>query len=249
MQTIRVTTTQNIDIDYEVAGLGDRIVAYIIDVGLFVAVLFATIIGVGVSGHMRNTNDIWMGFALIVYAVLYVFYDLICEIAMNGQSVGKRIMKIKVISLDGGRPRFGQYLMRWLFRIVDLSLTSGIGAVICIAVSDKAQRIGDMVAGTTLIRTSPRTKMNNIAFKPEADSYQPVFAAAANLNDKDMELINEVINNYIKSRNSVLVYNMAQRIKDLLGVTPPPEMNDMLFLQTIIKDYTHLVAQADLSNL
>jgi len=154
-------------------------------------------------------------------------------------------MKIKVISLDGARPRFGQYLMRWLFRIVDFLLSGGVCAVICVAVSDKAQRIGDMVAGTTLVRTSPRTKMNNIAFKPEADNYQPVFAAAANLNEKDIELINEVINNYIKSRNSVLVYNTAQRIKELLGVTPPPEMNDMLFLQTIIKDYSHIIAQAD----
>ena len=241
MQTIRVTTTQNIDIDYEVAGVGERIVAYIIDMGLFVAVIFAVLIGIGISG----TNDILIGFTFIAYAALYVFYDLICETAMNGQSVGKRIMKIKVISLDGSRPRFGQYLMRWLFRIVDFLLSGGVCAVICVAVSDKAQRIGDMVAGTTLIRTSPRTKMNNIAFKPEADNYQPVFAAAANLNEKDIELINEVINNYIKSRNSVLVYNMAQRIKELLGVTPPPEMNDMLFLQTIIKDYSHIIAQAD----
>ncbi|MDR6942878.1 RDD family protein [Mucilaginibacter pocheonensis] len=245
MQTIRVTTTQNIDIDYEVAGVGERIVAYIIDMGLFVAVIFAALIGIGISGSIKSTNDILIGFIFIAYAALYVFYDLICETAMNGQSVGKRIMKIKVISLDGSRPRFGQYLMRWLFRIVDFLLSGGVCAVICVAVSDKAQRIGDMVAGTTLIRTSPRTKMNNIAFKPEADNYQPVFAAAANLNEKDIELINEVINNYIKSRNSVLVYNMAQRIKELLGVTPPPEMNDMLFLQTIIKDYSHIIAQAD----
>lgn len=245
MQTIRVTTTQNIDIDYEVAGVGERIVAYIIDMGLFVAVIFAALIGIGISGSIKGTNDVLIGFTFIAYAALYVFYDLICETAMNGQSVGKRIMKIKVISLDGSRPRFGQYLMRWLFRIVDFLLSGGVCAVICVAVSDKAQRIGDMVAGTTLIRTSPRTKMNNIAFKPEADNYQPVFAAAANLNEKDIELINEVINNYIKSRNSVLVYNMAQRIKELLGVTPPPEMNDMLFLQTIIKDYSHIIAQAD----
>ncbi len=87
--------------------------------------------------------------------------------------------------------------------------------------------------------------MNNIAYKPETDNYQPVFTEAARLNDQDIELINEVISNYIKSRNSVLVYNMAQRIKSLLNVTPPPEMNDMLFLQTIVKDYSHIIAQAD----
>jgi uncharacterized RDD family membrane protein YckC len=244
MQTIKITTTQNIDIDYEVAGLGERIVAYLIDIGLFVVILIAALITMGVIGR-SSSSEVFIGVLLIIYAVLFVFYDLVCEIAMNGQSVGKRIMKIKVISLDGTRPRFGQYLLRWLFRIVDFSLTGNLCGLICIAVSDNAQRVGDMVAGTTLIRTSPRTKMNNITFKPEADDYQPVFSAAARLSEQDIELIGEVINNYIKSRNNVLVYNMAQRIKDLLGVSPPPEMNDMLFLQTIIKDYSHIIAQAD----
>jgi uncharacterized RDD family membrane protein YckC len=244
MQTIKITTTQNIDIDYEVAGLGERIVAYLIDIGLFVVILIAALITMGVIGR-SSSSEVFIGVLLIIYAVLFVFYDLVCEIAMNGQSVGKRIMKIKVISLDGTRPRFGQYLLRWLFRIVDFSLTGNLCGLICIAVSDNAQRVGDMVAGTTLIRTNPRTKMNNITFKPEADDYQPVFSAAARLSEQDIELIGEVINNYIKSRNNVLVYNMAQRIKDLLGVSPPPEMNDMLFLQTIIKDYSHIITQAD----
>jgi uncharacterized RDD family membrane protein YckC len=246
MQTIRITTTQNIDIDYEVAGLGERIVAYIIDMAIFIVVIIATFIVIATVGSLQNGGGvITNGLILIIYAVLFVFYDLICETAMNGQSVGKRVMKIKVISLDGSRPRFGQYLLRWLFRIIDFPLTSYACGLICIAVSDKSQRVGDMVAGTTLIKTNPRTKMNNIAFKPAEDNYQPVFAEAARLHDKDIELINEVINNYMKSRNSMLVYNMANRIKELLAVTPPPGMNDMLFLQTIIKDYSHIIADAD----
>lgn len=247
MQTIRITTTQNIDIDYEVAGLGERIVAYIIDMAMFAVIIIATLIAIGVVGGMRRGgSDIWIGVLFVIYGALYVFYDLICELAMNGQSVGKKIMKIKVISLDGARPRLGQYLLRWLFRIIDfLPGTLNLCGLICVAVSDKSQRLGDMVAGTTLIRTVPRTKMQNIAFKPEADNYQPVFTEAAQLSEQDIELINEVINNYVKSGNSMLVYNMAQRIKDLLNVSPPAEMNNMLFLQTIIKDYSHIIAQAD----
>ena len=247
MQTIRITTTQNIDIDYEVAGLGERIVAYIIDLAMFAVISIATLIVAGSTTGLRgNSGSFWLGLVFIIYAVLYVFYDLICELAMNGQSVGKKIMKIKVISLDGARPRLGQYLLRWLFRIIDFFPgTLNLCGLICVAVSDKSQRLGDMVAGTTLIRTVPRTKMQNIAFKPEADNYQPVFTEAARLSEQDVELINEVINNYVKSGNSMLVYNMAQRIKDLLDVAPPAEMNNMLFLQTIIKDYSHIIAQAD----
>lgn len=242
MDTIRITTTQNIDIDYEVAGVGERILGHIIDMALFVVIMLAAVLLTPALGNISNVLAIVL---VVVYAVLFVFYDLICEIAMNGQSVGKKIMKIKVISLNGARPSVGQYLLRWLFRIVDFTLTSGICGTICVIVSDNKQRLGDMVAGTTLIRTVPRTKMNNIVFIPEADNYQPIFPEAAQLNDNDIELVSEVINTYIKTRNPVVVYNMAERIKSHIGVTPPADMNDMLFLQTIIKDYSHIIAQAE----
>src|ERR1700743_890388 len=110
---------------------------------------------------------------------------------MNGQSVGKRIMKIKVISLDGTRPRFSQYLLRWLFRIVDFTLTSWLGGLITIILTDNGQRIGDIVAVTVVVRTTPRTTANNIVYANVDDSYQPVFAQASQLNDEDINLIHE----------------------------------------------------------
>lgn len=244
MQTIRITTPQNIDIDYEIAGLGERILARLIDYGIFI---FIYILGLIVFSSLGMLNDSGVAIVVIViiFAVLYVFYDLICEIFMNGQSVGKRIMKIKVISLDGARPSISQYLMRWLFRIVDFSITLDLCALITAAVSENNQRVGDMVAGTTLIKTNPRTQIGSIAFMPAYEGYQPIFKEAGQLNDKAVELIQEVINTYIKTGNSVVVYNMATRVKEHLGITPPKGMNDMLFLQTISKDYSHISAQID----
>jgi uncharacterized RDD family membrane protein YckC len=245
MQTIRITTSQNIDIDYEVAGLGERILARLIDLGIFVLILLLGLFFASVSTFW-NESGIGGVVVIIIYCVLFVFYDLIFEIFMNGQSIGKRIMKIKVISLNGSRPSVGQYLLRWLFRIVDfLIIEPGLVALVAAAVSEKPQRIGDMVAGTMLIRTVPRTKMDSIAFMPMYDGYQPVFKEAGQLNDKDVELIHEVINTYMKTGNSVVVYNMAQRIKQHMGITPPNGMSDMLFLQTLAKDYNHISAQID----
>lgn len=246
MQTIKITTSQNIDIDYEVAGLGERIVARLIDLAIFFLIFFLGFFIGGLANWFTHNNDVTNGIIVVVYGVLFVFYDLIFEIFMNGQSIGKRIMKIKVISLDGGQPRVGQYFLRWLFRIVDFLLTwPGLVALIVAAVSDKTQRVGDIVAGTILIRTAPRTQINNIVFMPAYDGYQPVFKEAGQLNDKDVELIHEIISAYVKTGNNVVVYNMAQRVKEHLNVTPPNGMNDMLFLQTIIKDYNHVSAHMD----
>lgn len=246
MQTIRITTAQNIDIDYEIAGLGERIVARLIDYAIFILIfILGSIIfsSTASSGGNSNVRTIVM---VSIYGGLYVFYDLVCEIFMNGQSIGKRVMNIKVISLDGARASISQYLLRWLFRIVDFTLTIDLCGLICAAVSENNQRLGDMVAGTTLVKTKPRTHMSSIAFMPAYDGYQPVFKEAAQLNDKDVELIHDVINTYVKTGNSLVVYNMAQRIREHLAITTPNGMNDMLFLQTVSKDYSHISAQMDI---
>jgi len=244
MQTITITTAQNIDIDYEIAGIGERIVARIIDFVLFVLVLIAGLIIGSISGKTIGSS-LTVLVLVIIYATLYIFYDLLCETLMNGQSVGKRIMKIKVISLNGARPSFSQYLLRWLFRIVDFTLTSGICGLICVAVSAKQQRVGDIVAGTTLIKTHPRTTINNLAFDPQPDNYEAVFKEVTQLNDRDISLLREVIENYFATGNNFVVYNAATRIKELLAITPPAGMDELKFLQTIVRDYTHISAQAD----
>jgi uncharacterized RDD family membrane protein YckC len=239
METISVRTTQNIDIDYETGGLGERILARLIDIGIFIPFLFG-----GIFFAVGGLNNVAIGY-YIVLGALFVFYDLLCEVFFNGQSLGKRVMKIRVISLNGARPTFGQYLLRWLFRLVDFALSSGIAALISVAVSPKGQRLGDLVAGTAIIKTSPRTKRDNIVFAPMEDAYQLVFQQASQLNDKDIELIHEVMSNYYKSGNNVLVYTMADKMREHLAVNLPPNMNAMQFLQTLIKDYSHISSQIE----
>nr|WP_294791535.1 RDD family protein [uncultured Mucilaginibacter sp.] len=246
MQTIRITTSQNIDIDYEIAGVGPRILARLLDGLLFIIVIVAAAITISLGSN--DFKGVGVGIMIAIFGILYVFYDLLCEIFMNGQSIGKKIMKIKVISLDGGRPSVGQYMLRWLFRIVDFSLTASLCGLISAAVSEKNQRVGDMVAGTTLIRTSPNTKMKDIAFTPpEEEGYKTVFPEAAQLTDKDIALIHEVLLNYIQSGNGVLLYNTATKLKTVLNVET--NMDDMRFLQTLIKDYNHIIAAASAGDL
>ena len=241
MEIITVHTTQNIDIDYETGGLGERILAYLIDISIFVAL---SIIG----GFLAATVFSQLG-AEIYFGVtgfFLLFYDLLCETILNGQSTGKIAMKIRVISADGTRPKFSQYLLRWLFRVVDAyGITMYLGGVLSIALTDKSQRIGDLVAGTVVIRTKPRTQRDKIAFAITDETYQVVFPQAGQLNDRDIALIHEVIENYYRTGNNNIVYTMADRMRQHLEISLPPNMNGMQFLQTILKDYSHITANAD----
>ncbi len=246
MQTVKVITAQNIDIDFDVASLGDRIFARLIDIGiLFGTYLLAIILLVLTTGGtelFKSTGSkILVGFVVVII----VFYDLICEILINGQSVGKRVMKIKVISLDGAQPGIGQYLLRWVFRLVDFSLTGQAGGLICVALTKNKQRIGDLVAGTTLIKTSPRTTISHVAFMPKEIDYTPVYQEVILLSDADLTLIHEVLFNYNKSHNHVLVSIAAEKIRKMLAVSNGKLMSDVKFLQTIIEDYNHITSKVE----
>jgi uncharacterized RDD family membrane protein YckC len=245
MQTIRITTSQNIDIDYEIAGLGARILARLIDWGVFIVILIAII-------SLKLTNAAGSKFlttgipiVMVIFAIFFVLYDLICEAFFNGQSVGKRIMKIRVISLDGAQPSLGQYLMRWIFRIVDFGITFQVGGLIAAVLTEKNQRIGDMVAGTVLVQTTPSTPFDQVAFTPISDNYKPMFPEAGRLTNSEVVLIHEVMRNFKISDNYPLVYNTATRFKQHLNIVSPVGMDDLTFLQTLITDYNYAAIHAE----
>ncbi len=239
METVNVNTSQHIDIDYPVAGVGERLAASLIDMGIF-WILYILGIIMGVVTRFFTFEKVTL-VLVIIFLACFVFYSLLCEIFMGGQSIGKRILKIKVISMDGGQPSIGQYAIRWLFRLVDVYLTGVIG-IISIAMTDKKQRVGDIVAGTTLIKTVPRTNIAHIAFHTE-EEYTPVFTVADQLTDQDIELVHEVVGTYYKTYNPELVYATAAKVSGLLHVTLPEGMNELNFLQTIIKDYNYVTSR------
>lgn len=236
MNTIKITTSQNIEIHYDVAGPGERILGYFIDMALFIILFLA--LGISIALADKRPSEIVLGFIIIGCFLIFGAYDLACEIFFNGQSLGKRIMKTRVISLSGTSPTIGQYLLRWLFRIVDFSLTSNVGALIAVAVTEKKQRIGDLVAGTTVIRTVPRETIDQVAFMPPEENYTPVYPEAAELKDKDIALIHEILENFKKSGNYTLLHQTGLRVKDALKIENKGQ-DDYTFLQTVIKDYNY----------
>ncbi|GGE69468.1 putative RDD family membrane protein YckC [Pedobacter psychrotolerans] len=243
MDTIKISTAQNIDIEYEIAGLGERIAARCIDLAGFAVLYFLAIVIGLIAAFSLSSTSLYV--ALIGFIVIFVFYDLVCELYMNGQTFGKKALKIKVISLDGSQPTFGQYIFRWLFRMIDFGIPLGWGvvALVSVVVTKNHQRVGDILAKTTLIKTKPRTQIQNVAFNfALPDEYQPVFKEVLHLNDRDIELVHEVLTSYYQTRNPELIYTMAAKTKEHILVSIPAGMNELQFLETVLKDYNHLTS-------
>src|SRR5690606_28519022 len=90
--------------------------------------------------------SVWGLSSLVVLPAL--FYPLIMETLMEGQTVGKRLMKLKVVKIDGTRATFYQYFIRWISNTVDIFLSFGGIGLAAIILTKKGQRLGDLAADT-----------------------------------------------------------------------------------------------------
>jgi uncharacterized RDD family membrane protein YckC len=249
MESIKIDTSQNVQLNYQPAGVGLRIVSAILDT-IFVYAYFGIVIFIFMTFVFKRSNydydyvDDSDTYNAITIGILILFllpaflYHLLCETFLNGQSFGKKIMKIKVIKLNGTQPNFGSYLLRSMFRLIDVSLISPAIAIITVAVSDKSQRFGDMTAGTTVVQLNkPITLRDTILFKTEGN-YKIVYEQVALLTDKDANLIKEVLSFHGYTEKEEHVRLLAAKIKGKLGITESKEKDDV-FLKTILLDYSH----------
>jgi uncharacterized RDD family membrane protein YckC len=234
MNTIKISTSQNIDIDFEIAGLAERIWARMIDIGIFIGIFLLCLV---VSwGNFRNG---YFKYLLMFFGFIAVIYPFVMEVFFNGQSIGKKALKIKVISLDGERPTIGQYAIRWIARLIDFTTSSGAVGLILVAVTEKNQRLGDLLANTSVVKTHPRTKFEDLYFTQQTEeSYEPVFLEAQNLSTEDVYLINEVLKTYRKTFNIELVNKLEAKMRSKYEITNIKKTGTG-FLTTILKDYNH----------
>lgn len=232
-EQLNIETTQNIDIEYKIAGVGDRILAQIIDL----LILFAYIIFIAVTVMKFNPPE-----ALTILAFIPVFfYHFLCEVFLDGQSLGKKVRKIKVIKVDGTRPSVVDYFSRWLFGIVEIIMTSGVIALITILVSSKSQRIGDMIGKTSVVKLEKSLTLEDTIFISTDVAYTPVFSQAKYLTDKDANLIREVLAKNSGDQLTYQIIDATNKLKNiyLKKLNIKSDMTPVEFLTTILIDYNH----------
>lgn len=234
MDNISIHTTQNVDIEYQLASIGDRILATLLDYLFFLAYFLLILLVAALT-----TWEIFDSMAIVSILVLPIlFYDLICEVIFQGKSFGKMIMKIKVVMLDGTQANFGAYLLRWLLRIIDMRLFGGALALIAILINGKGQRIGDMAAGTTVIKMKQKVQLSDTIFNKLKPDYSLVFPEVSRLTDNDVAIIKEVMQVCVRSNNFEAIDKLVLKTKATMGVTS--DLPHSQFLSTVIQDYNYL---------
>jgi uncharacterized RDD family membrane protein YckC len=233
MLAVKLDTGFNIEVEFPIAPFHRRLLAWIIDLlvlfsYLWIANLFLNnTIGSGWDRHL------WLK---TLYTLPYLLYHLVMEISMNGQSIGKKAMSIKVITLEGGQPSVSQYLIRWMFRLFDIGLFF-IPAFFSVVLSERSQRVGDIVAGTIVIDTKASTSWQDTIFTEIETSYKPRYQQVMQLSDRDINTLKSIIETVRRKNDHELAFRIAERIQHKLQIQSNQDPLD--FLQTLLKDYNY----------
>ena len=150
-----ILSSQGIRIHQEPASFAARLAAFSIDfilMGIAWSVLFATY-GAGLLSGMNNVM------AIILVILIPYLYPLISETVASGQTLGKKLLHIRVVDLEGGGPKISAFILRWLVLPLDVFGSAGIGSL-CVFFTKHQQRLGDLVAGTWVVRTQEYEKVD-----------------------------------------------------------------------------------------
>ena len=241
MKNIEIKTTQNVILQYELADLKDRILAFAIDlICVIITISLLSAIGFSVFVSSETATALFS----IFLSCIFIFYSLAFEVWNNGQSIGKMALRIQVIKTEGGQASFSDYAARWVFRMVDIYLSLGGVASILIASSSKAQRIGDIVANTAVVKVtaSVNLSLKDLLTIRSQESYKPQFMQAKQLLEQDALLIKTALDRSRQFPNQAhedALQILTDKVKSVLGLTTT-NLDNRKFLQTVLNDYVVL---------
>jgi len=240
MSELSINTTQNVKINFIAASAGERIGSYFIDLAIkiaYITVIWLIFFNWLNFDQLFRRMDGWSSGAivLILYFPFFI-YTITLESMFEGQTIGKKLLHIKVVKIDGYQASFGDYLMRWFFRLVDVTLIAGIVALISIISSEKGQRLGDMVAGTAVITLKNKINISHTILEEIGDAYVPTYPLVIKLSDNDMRIIKETFQNAVAKNDHEMVYKLVAKIESVTGIKNQSGNNND-FIRVVLKDY------------
>lgn len=264
MGAIKVPTNFNIDLEFEIPEFYKRFLALLID--MLVQYFYLRIVLMFYEDSSRSVDPLNAKAMLVLLPI--ALYHIFFELTMNGQSPGKKVMGLRVVDENGGRPSISQFVIRWLLRLSDVWIiqillfvlviivtNGGLGSVEMIFVivfgfgflitdlvlvisSRKGQRTGDILAKTIVISVRTSGSIEDTVFISVADNYVPSFPQIMQLSDKDINAIKSILETARKKGDFHMATTASEKIKSHLQISS--SMSPFDFLDVVMKDYNYL---------
>ncbi|NMH86308.1 RDD family protein [Flavivirga algicola] len=232
MSELQINTTQNVKITFNAAGGGERLLAFIIDTAIKIGYLLILNKIFGAFEGMDEWSQIGIN-TILSFPVM--FYTLALESFFQGQTIGKRVLKIRVVKIDGYQASLSDYVVRWFFRIVDVYIF-GLGFFVMLF-SKKTQRLGDMAAGTAVITLKDHVNISHTILENLRQDYKPTYPNVIRLSDNDARIIKDTFTTARLSKDYETLIKLRSKIIEVVGIKEVKQQTDIQFIDVILKDY------------
>lgn len=241
---LRVSTSDNVGIGYDVAGLGSRFIAQIIDALIVGVVILAVSVGLVGAISVDNSRNRLVGILAIAGVDLFVYvgYFTLCEMLTGGRTPGKSAGHLQVLGISGAAARPGQLFVRNIARLVDVLLGVGVVLMFC---SRHSRRLGDFLAGTVVVRVRPIASFAAAMAPPpvmvRTPDAGPVIDGVDRLGERELAAIRTLLSRpgLAPTLRARLAGDMSTRLLDRMEVPasaperrwPPELFLERLYLQ------------------
>ena len=234
MSELQINTTQNVKIKFNAAGVGERLLAFILDVAIKIGYLLI----VGSVFDAFENMDQWSQIGInTVLSLPVVFYTLVLESFLQGQTLGKKALNIKVVKIDGYQASLSDYVVRWFFRVVDIYVL-GLGFFVMLF-NKKTQRFGDMAAGTAVISLRDNVSINHTILENITEDYKPTYPSVIKLSDNDARIIKETFVSARATKDYQTLIKLRSKIMEVIGLKEMKHKTDIDFIDVVLKDYNY----------
>ena len=234
MSELQINTTQNVKISFSNAAIGQRIGAFLIDGAIKMGYVMLTMFSFDAFKGM----DTWSQAAInSLLGLPLMFYSLFQEYMLNGQTLGKRVAKVRVVKIDGYQASFADYLVRWFFRIVDVYILC-LGFFVIIF-SKKKQRLGDLAAGTAVIQLNDKVSIRHTILENLQTDYKPTYSSVIKLSDNDARIIKDTFVRAKEQDDYKTIKKLKQKLIEVLDIKDVKQQTDKAFVEVIMKDYNY----------
>lgn len=246
MSKLYITTTQNVPLFFIAASVGERMLGYAIDMivkASYMISMYYLLKYLGVLDLLEKMETWSMVAAFLAIYSPVAFYSLVSESLMEGRTLGKMLVKTRVVKIDGYQASFTDYFTRWIFRLVDIDM-GFVAGVISMLLTKHTQRLGDLAAGTAVISEKSKYNLSHTILADIQEDYQPYFSRTQILqfNDNDMRIIKENAINAIQNRDVALLEKLTAKIEEVIRIKNqfPSQEN---FIRKVIEDYNYYTGE------
>jgi uncharacterized RDD family membrane protein YckC len=149
INTLIIKTPEGIEFSLRLAGPITRFLAWAVDLGTIIAIISILNVVVAIVGTL--SRDLAMAANIITFFVVSIGYGILAEWCWRGQTLGKKLLRLRVVDEQGLRLQFSQIVIRNLLRFIDsLPALYLVGGLVCLF-NNRAQRLGDFAANTIVV--------------------------------------------------------------------------------------------------